>query len=120
MFLWKVYSGSKIYLKKLHANQEIIFYIHHPLDGDVDNWFKVTNLLADYNVKAILIGHGHANKIMNFSGIPAAMGRSTLSRPKFPGYTLVNLKKDSINLYEVKVDSIPQFWGSLIEIKKTG
>ena len=65
-------------LKDTPADQEILFYIHHPLDGDVDNWFKVTNLLADHNIKAIFIGHGHANKLMNFSGIPAAMGRSTL------------------------------------------
>ena len=100
-------------LKQTSATQEIIFYIHHPLDGDVDNWFEVTNMLAGHNVKAIFIGHGHANKLMNFAGLPAAMGRSTLSDSKFPGYTLVNLMTDSIKLFEVKVDSIPQLWGSL-------
>jgi outer membrane protein assembly factor BamB len=100
-------------LKETPTDQEIIFYIHHPLDGDVDNWFEVTNLLSSYNVKAIFIGHGHANLMMNFAGIPSAMGRSTLSRPKFPGYTLIDLKKDSIKLFEVKVDSIPQLWGSI-------
>ena len=100
-------------LKQTSATQEIILYIHHPLDGDVDNWFEVTNMLAGHNVKAIFIGHGHANKLMNFAGLPAAMGRSTLSDSKFPGYTLVNLMTDSIKLFEVKVDSIPQLWGSL-------
>lgn len=100
-------------LKDTPADQEVLFYIHHPLDGDVDNWFEVTNLLADHNIKAIFIGHGHANKLMNFSGIPSAMGRSTLSRPKFPGYNLIELNSDSINLLEVKVDSIPSFWGSI-------
>jgi len=100
-------------LNKISTDHEIIFYTHHPLDGDVDNWFNVTNLLSDYNIKAAFIGHGHANKIMYFFGIPSAMGRSTLSRPKFPGYTLVDLKRDSINLYEAKVDSIPRLWGTL-------
>jgi len=100
-------------LKQTSTTKEIIFYTHHALDGDVDNWFSVTNLLANYNVKSIFIGHGHTNRLMNFAGIPAAMGRSTLSEPKFPGYTLIDLTKDSIKLFEVKVDSIPQMWGSI-------
>ncbi len=100
-------------LSEISTDKEIIIYIHHPLDGDVDNWFEVKNLLADHNVKAIFIGHGHSNRLMNFSGIPAAMGRSTLSRPKFPGYTLIEIERDSINLFEVKVDSIPKLWASI-------
>jgi outer membrane protein assembly factor BamB/predicted phosphodiesterase len=100
-------------LDEVSPEREIIFYVHHPLDGDVDDWFDVTNLLSGHNVKAIFIGHGHANKLMNFAGIPSAMGRSTLSDSKFPGYTLVNQMTDSIKLFEVKVDSIPQLWGSI-------
>lgn len=107
----------KTELEQTPKEKEIVFYIHHPLDGDVDNWFAVTNLLTGYNVKAIFIGHGHANRLMSFAGIPAAMGRSTLSRPKFPGYTLVDYQKDVIQLFEVKVDSIPHLWGT-IETKK--
>lgn len=105
-------------LSETNNKQEIIFYIHHPLDGDVDNWFEVTNLLAKHNVKAIFYGHGHTNQLSNFAGIPAAMGRSTLSRPKYPGYTIIELKQDSINLYEAKVDSIPNLWGSILRNKK--
>lgn len=107
----------KTELEQTPKEKEIVFYIHHPLDGDVDNWFEVTNLLAEHNVKVIFIGHGHANRLMNFAGIPAAMGRSTLSRPKFPGYTLIDYQKDLIQLFEVKVDSIPQLWGT-IDTKK--
>lgn len=109
----EIFDWLKNILKEISPEIEIIFYVHHPLDGDVDNWFDVTNLLANHNVKAIFIGHGHANKLMNFTGIPAAMGRSTLSDSKFPGYTLVNLMKDSVKLFEVKVDSIPKLWGSI-------
>jgi predicted phosphodiesterase len=100
-------------LKQTSTTQEIIFYIHHPLDGDVDNWFDVTNLFAEHNIKAMFVGHGHANRIMSFANIPSAMGRSTLSRPKFPGYTLIGFEKDSIKLFEVEVDSLPRFWGSI-------
>jgi len=105
-------------LKETSPEREIIFYIHHPLDGDVDNWFEVTNILADYNIKAIFIGHGHANMLMNFAGIPSAMGRSTLSEQKLPGYTLIDIEKDSLKLFEVKVDSIPQIWGSIPRDKR--
>lgn len=99
-------------LKSTPNDQEIIFYIHHPLDGDVDNWFEVTNLLADYNVKAIFYGHGHANRVTNFAGFPAAMGRATLSGNKFPGYTQIDLAKDSIKLSEVTIDGSLQLWGA--------
>lgn len=120
-------GGGHISVEQLHwlknilsntdLNQEIICYIHHPLDGDVDNWFKLTNLLVNHNIKAIFYGHGHNNNLTNFAGIPAAMGRSTLSRPKFPGYTLIDLNQDSINLYEIKVDSLPVLWGRIPRTK---
>ncbi len=107
-------------LQNTSKDEEIYLYVHHPLDGDVDNWFKVINILRDYNVKGIFIGHGHSNKLLNFSGIPAAMGRSTLSRPKYAGYTIVNNTADSISLSEIQVDSagtiIERQWGGWSKI----
>ena len=94
-------------------NDQIIFYAHHPLDGDVDNWFEVTNKLRNYNIKAILVGHGHADKLLNFGGIPSAMGRSSLSDKDGWGYTLVENKPDSLLFYEVTTNSIPKFWGAI-------
>lgn len=96
--------------------EKILFYVHHPLDEDIDNWFKVTNILRQRNVKAVLVGHGHANKLMNFNGIPGAMSRSSLNKGKKSwGYTLAEMKPDSIIFYEVNKDSIPEFWGALPE-----
>ena len=94
-------------------NEQIIFYAHHPLDGDVDNWFEVTNRLRNYNIKAILVGHGHSDKLLKFGGIPAAMGRSSLNDKDSWGYTLVDNKPDSLLFYEVTSDSIPKFWGAI-------
>ncbi len=94
-------------------NEQIIFYAHNPLDGDIDNWFDVTNRLRNYNIKAILVGHGHEDKLLNFGGIPAAMGRSTLNGKDGWGYTLVENKSDSLLFYEVTSDSIPKFWGAI-------
>ncbi len=104
-------------LAAVPKNDQIIFYAHHPLDGTIDNWFDVTNKLKQYNIKAILVGHGHVNKLMNFGGIPAAMGRSTLSRGKSWGYTLVENKPDSLLFYEINKDTIPHLWGAIGMVK---
>lgn len=104
-------------LERTTSEQEIIFYIHHPLDDDTDNWFKVTNIFRDKKIIAVLVGHGHANKLMEFNGIPAAMGRSTLSRPKFAGYTLIENKSDSLLFFEVNEETGPTFWGGITKQK---
>jgi outer membrane protein assembly factor BamB/Icc-related predicted phosphoesterase len=98
-------------LSDIPDNAELFFYSHHPPNGDVDNWFKAYNLLIKKNIKAIFVGHGHANKILNFNGIPGAMGRSTLARPKFPGFTLVESAPDSIFFSEVLPNVEPKQWG---------
>ncbi len=43
--------------------------------------------------------------MLNFDGIPAAMGRSTLSRPKYAGYNIIDNTYDSIIITEIQVDS---------------
>ncbi|MBZ0200105.1 MAG: PQQ-binding-like beta-propeller repeat protein, partial [Ignavibacteriaceae bacterium] len=106
-------------LKNVNPNQGVIFYIHHPLDGDVDNWFKVTNILRNYDVKAVMLGHGHSNRLMNFNGIPAAMGRSTLSKTKSWGYNLVSETKDSLLFFEVNNKSAADFWGGIAKNNDT-
>ncbi len=98
-----------------HKDEQIIFMAHHPLDGDVDNWFEVTNILRKGNIKAVQLGHGHANRLMNFNGIPAAMGRSSLSKGKSWGYNLVEDKPDSLIFFEINDDSIPHRWGALVK-----
>ncbi len=93
-------------------NEQIIFYVHHPLNNDIDNWFTVTNRLRNNNIKAVLVGHGHSNKIMNFNGIPGAMSRSSLHKnQKSWGYTLVKDSSGSLKFFEVNRDSIPKYWG---------
>lgn len=85
-------------LKQLKPGQPVIFLNHYPIDKGLDNWYEVTDRLRGYNTWAILCGHGHANKAMNFEDIPGVMGRSNL-RVKAQaggGYNLVDLRADSI------------------------
>lgn len=80
--------------------QEIIIVFHHPLLHDIDNWFEFANRVKNHNIIAILVGHGHANKKMDFHGIPGIMARSTLKRDAQPGFVVVEAAKDSIFFFE--------------------
>ena len=84
-------------LKKITPGQPVIFLNHYPIDNGLDNWYEITDRFRHFNTLAILCGHGHANKAMNFEGIPGVMGRSNL-RAKAPigGYNLVDVNGDSL------------------------
>lgn len=84
-------------LKKVKKNQPVIFLNHYPIDNGLDNWYEITDRLRNYNTWAILCGHGHANKAMNFEDIPGVMGRSNLrAKDNEGGYNLVDVREDSI------------------------
>jgi len=108
-----------IVLKEIGPDKEIIFSVHHQLDSETDNWFEVTNRLRNYRVSLIHVGHGHANKLYTFNGIPGAMSRSTLSRDKGWGYTIVENLTDSIAFYEAGKDTSLKFWGGFSKKKET-
>ncbi len=80
-----------------HPHQPLIFVTHYPLDSSITNWFAVTDRLKRRNIKIALVGHGHANRIESFEGIPGLMGRSNL-RAGHPGagFTIVNIADDTI------------------------
>lgn len=88
-------------LKKTPKDQPIIFANHYPIDNALDNWYEITDRLNTRNTLAIICGHGHTNKALNFEGIPAVMGRSNL-RAKQPigGYNIVRVNADSITYRE--------------------
>lgn len=100
------------------SSKEIYFFIHHQLDSEIDNWFKVTNVLRKKNIKAVFCGHGHANKFYDFNGIPGVMGRSPLSRGKSWGYNLVENRNDSLFFFEVTTDGILKNWGSISKLNQ--
>ncbi len=90
-------------LKKLNPQQPVIFLNHYPIDNGLDNWYEITDRLRHYNTWAILCGHGHANKAMNFEDIPGVMGRSNLrAKANIGGYNLVDVRADSMIFAERK------------------
>jgi outer membrane protein assembly factor BamB len=84
-------------LKTLKPGQPVIFLNHYPMDNGLDNWYEITDRLRNYNTWAVLCGHGHANRAMNFEDIPGVMGRSNLrAKASVGGYNLVDVRTDSI------------------------
>lgn len=90
-------------IRNTPAQQPIVFLNHYPLDPGLDNWYEVIDLLRTRNTIAVLCGHGHANRKMNFEGLPAVMGRSNLrAKAKTGGFNIVELNADSITFSEKK------------------
>lgn len=88
----------------------LVFLNHYPINDALDNWYEVIDRLRKHNTIAILCGHGHRNKALDFEGIPGTMGRSNL-RVKAPvgGYNLVDMRGDSIIFSERRpgVETLP-------------
>ena len=103
-------------VNKKHSNIPIFVVTHYPLkNGDVDNWFDVTDVLRKYNVQAIIGGHYHRNLVYDADGIANVLGRSNLrDADENNGYTIVSVTKaDSIRFYEKRIGETAQQWYSL-------
>jgi outer membrane protein assembly factor BamB/predicted phosphodiesterase len=86
---------------KSTKSKPLFFVTHYPLDPGIDNWYEVTERLKRTNVQAVLVGHGHSNRIMNFEALPGVMGRSNLRAGKpLGGYTIVDVKSDTVFFLE--------------------
>lgn len=100
-------------LNKITKEKQIIFITHHQLDSEIDNWYKVYNILIEKNVQAVLCGHGHVAKQYDFNGLFGVMGRASISDKKENfGFNLVENKIDSLLFYTVSNDSIPKLFAT--------
>jgi len=92
-------------LSKIESYDPIILVTHYPLNSSVDNWYELSDRIKNHNVRFIIHGHGHRNRLINNEGIPAVMVRSTLRGKNDPGgYNLVNVTRDSIFFSEKNYD----------------
>ena len=88
-------------LKTIPAATPIIFVNHYPQDSSLNNWYEAIDRLKQKNIQLILCGHGHANKKLNFEGIPAVMGRSNLrAKQEVGGYNIVTFENDKVEYSE--------------------
>lgn len=83
----------------------VILVTHYPLlDGDVDNWYEVTDAVRPYNVRLFIGGHYHRNRTLSYDGIPGILMRSNLrDKDGKPGYGIYEVEGDSIRVYEQRI-----------------
>ncbi|HEU5365528.1 MAG TPA: PQQ-binding-like beta-propeller repeat protein [Hanamia sp.] len=82
-------------------NIPIIYVNHYPQDSSLNNWYEVIDLLKTRNTQLILCGHGHANRQLNFEGIPGIMGRSNLrAKNAIGGYNVLTIKDGTVTYEE--------------------
>jgi predicted MPP superfamily phosphohydrolase len=80
-----------------NPDQPIVFVNHYPIDESLINSNKILNLFKNKNLQVSLLGHGHANKLYNFQGIPGIMGRSNLRASKETGgYNIGTFRNDTL------------------------
>lgn len=106
-------------LKNTPKDQPVIFCNHYPLDNGLDNWYEAIDRLKQQHTILAICGHGHANRAMDFEGIPGVMGRSNLrAKGAVGGYSLVDVRPDSILYSERRpgLETLPSWTG--VAVKK--
>lgn len=78
-----------------------IFVTHYPLDESIANWYVVLDKFKTAPTAAVLVGHGHSNRAMDFEGVPGVMSRSILgTKDVAPGYTVVEIGAKAMTFSE--------------------
>lgn len=76
---------------------KVVSVNHYPLDNGLNNWYELTDRLKSHDTRLALCGHGHSNRVMDFEGIPALMGRSNLrAGKKYGGYNVMSVMGDTL------------------------
>ncbi len=107
-------SWMKNELATFGKDKPVILVTHYPLqDGDVDNWYDVTDAVRQYNIRAFLGGHYHRNLLFNYDGIPGIICRSNLrGKEKVGGYSVFQVTPDSLLVFEQKIGGEAEKWAS--------
>ena len=102
------------------GNTPIFVFTHYPLrNGDVDNWYEVTDVLREHNVQCIMGGHYHRNLLFECDGIADVLNRSNLrDKDGVNGYSIISIT-DSIRFNEKRIGEEAKHWLSLPFEQKT-
>ena len=92
----------------------IFVFTHYPLkNGDVDNWYDVTDVLRQHNVQCVMGGHYHRNLVFDCDGIADVLNRSNMrGNDTINGYSIITVT-DSIRFHEKRIGQAMQHWLSL-------
>lgn len=111
-----VYNTGNCQLSTINypLNKPVILVTHYPLmEGDVDNWYDVTDAIRPYNIRLIIGGHYHSNRNLRYDGIPGILMRSNLrDKEEKPGYGIYEVTDDSILVYTQRIGEPKKQWAA--------
>ena len=101
-------------MDKNGKDKPVILVTHYPLmEGDVDNWYEVTDAVRPYNVRLFIGGHYHSNRDLRYDGIPGVLMRSNLrDKEGKPGYGIYEVTGDSIRVYTQRIGEPKKQWAA--------
>lgn len=101
-------------MEKAGKDKPVILVTHYPLtEGDVDNWYEVTDAVRPYNVRLFIGGHYHSNRNLCYDGIPGILMRSNLrDKEGKPGYGIYEVADDSIRVYVRRIGEPGEQWAA--------
>ena len=95
-------------------DKPVILVTHYPMtEGDVDNWYEVTDAVRPYNIRLFIGGHYHRNRDLRYDGIPGILMRSNLrDKDEKPGYGIYEITEDSILVYTQRIGEPKRQWAA--------
>lgn len=95
-------------------DKPVILVTHYLMtEGDVDNWYEVTDAVRPYNIRLFIGGHYHRNRDLRYDGIPGILMRSNLrDKDEKPGYGIYEITEDSILVYTQRIGEPKRQWAA--------
>ncbi len=93
-------------LKKAGQRKPVVIGFHHWVGREtrqIDNESAFLDVIRPYNVKLLLIGHGHSDITWNVNGIPAVMNKGLYQG----SYSVVRVSRDRITVTRHTEKTIP-------------
>ena len=101
-------------MEQAGKDKPVMLVTHYPMkDGDVDNWYEVTDAVRPYNIRLFIGGHYHANRNERYDGIPGILMRSNLrDKDGKQGYGIYEVTSDSIKVFTQRIGEPAKQWAS--------
>lgn len=109
---WMTETMDRYNAGNSRPDKPVILVTHYPMtEGDVDNWYEVTDAVRPYNIRLFIGGHYHRD--LRYDGIPGILMRSNLrDKDEKPGYGIYEITEDSILVYTQRIGEPKRQWAA--------
>ena len=111
---WMTETMERYNAGNSRPDKPVILVTHYPMtEGDVDNWYEVTDAVRPYNIRLFIGGHYQRDRDLRYDGIPGILMRSNLrDKDEKPGYGIYEITEDSILVYTQRIGEPKRQWAA--------